>query len=95
MFKAIPEPSLFGQRTYNSAYVGFGAATLAAYTINGAMAMGQQDITGSLEVGKRADIILIETDIEKLSQDIMTIWDIPATQVILMLLDGQIVRNKM
>lgn len=36
---------------------------LDAYTINGARALRQNDITGSLEVGKKADIVIINQDI--------------------------------
>ncbi|TDK41442.1 hypothetical protein E1832_21830 [Antarcticimicrobium luteum] len=68
---------------------------LAAYTINGAIAMGQQELTGSIEPGKRADLIMIDTDIERLSQDISTIWDIAQTGVLLTVFDGRIVRDKL
>ncbi|WP_321394934.1 amidohydrolase [Emcibacter sp.] len=34
-----------------------------AYTINGARAMSQDDITGSIEVGKKADFILLDRNI--------------------------------
>jgi predicted amidohydrolase YtcJ len=34
-----------------------------AYTINGARALQQADITGSLEVGKKADLVIINQDI--------------------------------
>ena len=68
---------------------------LAAYTINGAIAMGQQDRTGSIEPGKRADLIVIDRDIERLAQDITTIWDIAETEVQLTVFDGRIVRDAM
>jgi len=35
---------------------------MAMATIGGARALGTDDITGSLEIGKKADIVLIETD---------------------------------
>jgi imidazolonepropionase len=38
------------------------AEALAAATINAAWAVGLQDEVGSLEVGKRADLLLIEAD---------------------------------
>lgn len=66
---------------------------LAAYTINGAFAMGQQDLTGSLEVGKRADLIMINTDIEALSQNIETIWGIAETEVLMTVFDGKVVHD--
>ncbi len=68
---------------------------LAAYTINGAIAMGQQERTGSIEAGKRADLIVIDRDIERLAQDITTIWDIAGTEVQLTVFDGRIVWNEM
>lgn len=66
---------------------------LAAYTVNGAIAMGQQDLTGSLEPGKRADLIMIDTDIEALSQNSETIWDIAETKVLLTVFDGEIIHD--
>ncbi|MNE01868.1 N-substituted formamide deformylase precursor [compost metagenome] len=36
---------------------------LAAYTINGAKAVRQGDITGSIEVGKSADFIVLDRDL--------------------------------
>jgi predicted amidohydrolase YtcJ len=39
---------------------------LAAYTINGAYLMHQEKFTGSLEVGKAADVIVLERDLFKI-----------------------------
>jgi predicted amidohydrolase YtcJ len=39
---------------------------LAAYTINGAYLMHQEKLTGSLEVGKAADVIVLERDLFKI-----------------------------
>jgi len=36
---------------------------LDSYTINGAKAMRQEDLTGSLEVGKKADVVILNQDI--------------------------------
>ena len=36
---------------------------LAAYTINGAYLMHQETNTGSLEVGKAADLVVLERDL--------------------------------
>ncbi len=36
---------------------------LAAYTINGARAVRQGEITGSIEVGKSADFIVLDRDL--------------------------------
>ena len=59
-----------------------------AYTINAAYAMKQDKITGSLEVGKRADLIVLDRDI--LTIDPETIQD---TQVLATYLDGRLVHS--
>lgn len=53
---------------------------LASYTVNGALAMGQQELTGSMEPGKRADLIMIDRDIAE-------------TKVLLTVFDGEIVHD--
>ncbi|MEJ2603636.1 MAG: amidohydrolase [Gammaproteobacteria bacterium] len=65
------------------------ATMVDAYTRNGAWLMGQDDITGTLEPGKRADIVVLDRDI----------FAIPATelsevQVDLTLLDGVIIYER-
>jgi predicted amidohydrolase YtcJ len=57
-----------------------------AYTINAAFAMKQDATTGSLEVGKRADLVVLDRDI--FSVDPYTIAD---TMVIATYLDGRLV----
>ena len=57
-----------------------------AYTINAAFAMKQDTNTGSLEVGKRADLVVLDRDI--FSVDPYTIAD---TIVIATYLDGRLV----
>ena len=57
-----------------------------AYTINAAYAMKQDKITGSLEVGKRADLVVLDRDI--LTIDPETIDD---TKVLATYLDGRLV----
>jgi predicted amidohydrolase YtcJ len=57
-----------------------------AYTINAAYAMKQDKTTGSLEVGKRADLVVLDRDI--LSVDPETIED---TKVLATYLDGRLV----
>ena len=57
-----------------------------AYTINAAYAMKQDATTGSLEVGKRADLVVLDRDI--LSIDPETIAD---TKAVATYLDGRLV----
>ena len=57
-----------------------------AYTINAAYAMKQDATTGSLEAGKRADLVIVDRDI--LSVDPETIQD---TKVLATYLDGRLV----
>jgi len=59
---------------------------IAAYTINGAYQMGLEDEQGSIEVGKRADLIVIDRNL----------FDIPASEisdaeVVMTVFDGQTV----
>ena len=59
---------------------------IEAYTINGAYLMGQEDVAGSIEVGKRADLVVVSRNL----------FEIPAaeineTQVELTLFDGEVV----
>ena len=57
-----------------------------AYTINAAFAMKQEATTGSLEVGKRADLVVLDRDIFSVDPD--TIAD---TKVLATYLDGRLV----
>jgi predicted amidohydrolase YtcJ len=62
---------------------------LRAYTINGAFAYGVENLTGSIEVGKRADLIVLEHDL----------FDIPperiyGTEVLQTMLNGEVVYEK-
>jgi predicted amidohydrolase YtcJ len=61
------------------------ATAVDAYTINAAIAM-KQDATGSLEVDKRADLIVVDRDIFTIDPD--TIGD---TKVLMTYLDGRLV----
>ena len=61
-----------------------------AYTINAAFAMKQDVTTGSLEIGKRADLVILDRDI--LSVDSETIED---TVVLATYLDGCLVYSAM
>lgn len=62
---------------------------LRSYTLNGAYAAFQENILGSLSVGKLADITV-------LSQDIMTIPEdeIPKTQVVMTIVGGKILYQR-
>jgi hypothetical protein len=57
---------------------------LTAYTRGGAYAMHQETLTGSLEVGKRADIIVLDRDLFDLAPE-----EIQSNRVLWTLLDGK------
>lgn len=59
---------------------------LKSYTINGAYAAFEENIKGTIEAGKLADMVI-------LSKDILTIpdWDIPNTKVLYTILGGRVV----
>ena len=64
------------------------ATMIEGYTINGAYLMHQDGMVGSIETGKRADLIVLDRNL----------FDIPATEinqakVLLTLFDGQVVYN--
>jgi predicted amidohydrolase YtcJ len=62
------------------------ADMIAAYTINAAVAMRQEKIIGSLEVGKRADLVVLDRDLFAI--DPATLGD---TKVLATYLDGKLV----
>ena len=64
------------------------AVAIDAYTINAALALKQEATTGSLEVGKRADLVILDRDI--LTVDPETIQD---TVVLATWLDGRLVHG--
>lgn len=61
-------------------------AALKAATINGARALGLDDVTGSLKVGKAADFVILSKDITKLSAE-----HIQKTQIYTTVLMGDVV----
>ncbi|HDR4422264.1 TPA: amidohydrolase [Bacillus cereus] len=64
-------------------------AAIDAYTIKPAKALGLDNITGSIEVGKSADMILLNEDITKMSFD-----KIPDAKVLVTVLQGEVVYHK-
>ncbi len=65
-------------------------AILAAYTINGAYLMQQEDVIGSIEVGKYADLVVLDQNLFEIP-----VHEISDTQVLLTLLEGEeVYRNK-
>ena len=60
------------------------AQAIQAYTINAAYAMQQDGIVGSIEVGKQADLIVLDRDLFAVSSE-----QIKNTQVLMTLLKGQ------
>jgi hypothetical protein len=65
-------------------------SSLASYTINGARAMSQADTLGSLEVGKLADLIVVDRDVVALAESGRA-HEISETRVLLTLFDGKVV----
>lgn len=64
-------------------------AAIDAYTIKPAKALGLDNVTGSIEVGKSADMILLNEDITKMSAD-----KIPDAKVLVTVLQGEVVYHK-
>lgn len=61
-------------------------SAINAYTINAAKSLGLNDITGSIAVGKSADLVVLEKDITRLSAS-----DIAKTKILMTILQGDIV----
>ena len=62
---------------------------IAAYTIEGAWLMHHQDQTGSIEAGKAADIVVLDTDLFKIPAD-----QIDGVRVDLTMLDGEVLYRR-
>ena len=59
---------------------------LKMYTINGAMQCKMEDIVGSLEVGKKADMVILAEDITRID-----VVDISETEIVNTICDGVVV----
>jgi len=64
-------------------------AVIEAYTINGAYVMRQEDRTGSIEVGKWADLIVLDQNLFDIPTD-----QINKTQVLLTMLAGEVIHEE-
>lgn len=62
------------------------ADMIAAYTINGAYLMRQEAVTGSIEVGKAADLVVLERNLFRIDP-----MRIHAVRVLMTLLEGEVV----
>lgn len=93
IMQAVTRASADGSKIYNSSERIDIREVINAYTINGAKAMRQADITGSLEVGKKADIIILGQDIIQLADDGEGA-KIGGTQVLRTYFNGKLVYQK-
>ncbi len=61
---------------------------IQAYTINGAHNLGMEDLIGSIEVSKRADLIVVDRDIFNATPE-----QIAQARVLSTMMNGRIVHN--
>ncbi len=61
---------------------------IQAYTLNGAIMLGKEDILGSLEVGKRADLVVIDRDLLQSTPE-----QIAEARVLSTMMNGKVVFN--
>ncbi len=64
-------------------------AAIAAYTANPARAMGMENVTGSLSVGKSADLIVLDRNLFEIAPD-----DIAETKVVTTFFEGRAVYDR-
>ncbi len=62
---------------------------IRAYTIDAAYLLDAETYIGSLEVGKRADLIIVDTDLFQATPD-----EIAATKVLMTMMNGRIVHGE-
>ena len=67
-------------------------SAIAAFTINGARLFGHDDTVGTIEIGKKADIIALSRNIVELAESGRP-QDISNTEVTLTIFDGRIVHD--
>lgn len=65
------------------------AQAIKAYTLDAAYQVSAEDYSGSLEVGKRADFLVLDRDLLEIPED-----DIVDTQVLLTVVDGDVVYER-
>ncbi len=65
------------------------AQAIKAYTLNGAYVMRQEDKVGSLEVGKLADLVILDRNIFEIDKN-----TINQTKILMTMLDGEVVYQK-
>jgi len=64
------------------------ATAIEAYTLNGAYVMNQEESVGSIEVGKRADMIVLDQNLFEIEPT-----EIGKTEVLVTIFDGEVVYN--
>ena len=79
-----------GERVLNADEVIDIHQAIRSFTINGAKMMGTQEQVGSLEVGKRAEMIFVDRNLIELAAN-GDIWEIAETKVQMTLFDGRVV----
>jgi predicted amidohydrolase YtcJ len=62
---------------------------LQTYTINAAFAAFEEDIKGSLSIGKLADITVLSKDVMTISED-----EIPSTEVVYTIVGGKVLYSQ-